>query len=118
VELASFGFAQKKMFFVTSPYWGAIGKCYINGLFLSTRQFEQLAVNVLEECYQINASKAYLLVKKNNKSWADMNCLKMAAEAKNRVCSGLAFRKIYFYWCGLIDYFKLSTLRIFHSMPL
>jgi hypothetical protein len=50
------------------------------------RKFEELAVNVLEECYRINADKAYLLLKKNNRSWADMNCLKMAAEAKNRVC--------------------------------
>jgi hypothetical protein len=47
--------------------------------------FEQRAVQVLEECHRVNAERAGILVKKKNEAWSGMNCLEMAAEAKDRV---------------------------------
>lgn len=50
----------------------------------SKMEFEQLAVKVLEECHNTDPEKAVLLLKKKNMIWGGMNCLQMAADAKDR----------------------------------
>ncbi|ELT87598.1 hypothetical protein CAPTEDRAFT_226576 [Capitella teleta] len=45
------------------------------------QEFEQLAMKVLDECHNTDPEKASLLIGYKYKTWGDINCLEMAANA-------------------------------------
>ncbi len=51
----------------------------------SFREFEQLAIKVLDECHNTDPEKASTLIEMKYSGWGDQNCLDMAAAAQDRV---------------------------------
>jgi len=69
--------------YVSCNFWYELVYLLLTGACI--REFEQLAVSVLEECHRAHPEKAIMLVEKKNRRWSGMSCLDMAAEAKDRV---------------------------------
>lgn len=53
-------------------------------LYLS-REFEDLAVKVLNECHQKDPGKAMMIVERNSPVWNEMTCLQIAAASNDQV---------------------------------
>ncbi|XP_060575124.1 transient receptor potential cation channel subfamily M member-like 2 isoform X2 [Ruditapes philippinarum] len=49
------------------------------------REFEMMAVNVLNECQQKDPSKAMMIVERHSPVWNEMTCLQIAAASNDRV---------------------------------
>ncbi|XP_045189390.2 transient receptor potential cation channel subfamily M member-like 2 isoform X2 [Mercenaria mercenaria] len=49
------------------------------------KEFENLAVKVLDECQQKDPSKAMMVVERNSPVWNEMTCLQIAAASNDRV---------------------------------
>ena len=53
--------------------------------FLIFREFEDLAVKVLDVCYKTDPEKAAMLIERRYKNWGDLSCLDLAASAGGQV---------------------------------
>ncbi|KAJ8025811.1 Transient receptor potential cation channel subfamily M member 3 [Holothuria leucospilota] len=78
---------------------------------LNEKRFEQLAINVLEECHDTNEDLAQMLVDRPYSCWGGKNSISMAAETGNQAfiahacCQGLLLR----IWNGAL---RGSSLRV------
>ncbi|XP_041370086.1 transient receptor potential cation channel subfamily M member 1-like isoform X2 [Gigantopelta aegis] len=53
--------------------------------FLQTKKdFEQLAIKVLDECHHVDPTKAMMLVERKSPTWSNINCLQLAATASDQ----------------------------------
>ena len=64
-------------------------------MFSTHREFESLAVKVLDECNNMDPEKAAMLIERKYPGWGDMDCLEMAAQAEDRVSFHLIYNKVW-----------------------
>ena len=53
--------------------------------FHNNRKFEQLAINVVDECFEANETLAEMLIDRPYECWGGKNSVTMAAEAGSQV---------------------------------